>query len=715
MFLIFPTPGRSTMRYENFKWVEYADGGYLNRNKVISTNELWNRLEANGWGKNPDMQDWFVSVCRFDDSFRRYRDTHVNSKGNPTVEKYEGLHIIDRALLEIDHPEAINGSITFSTDIVKHLEDHYGINPETELVKDVSGNNGFHFEIPSGLFLPEPHLKLFKIHELFVRSLFPPDWCKHGNFIDLNSYQINRILRLRSTRNKQFGFKVSLNGSFSVLKDEPEKVTEFWANPSTECTAKEFITGEWYWNFQPKPNLVELWKVAQDKVENEGKTRVFIPASQRGKFSKAKIDKMPKCIQMIHERMSDNVRGDGLFNISVCGLTLYYLHAGYNSEATKRMVRGLTQPTAKNPDELDEIEKSMASMIDEDGQPRYSWTCGKDSFPHLHNFCSNGDLKGCPLVCNTTEKVHGQLMGIGQAAKNKAMSFSKGADPYTFGISQLDDFIGYVREGSSVVIQAVPTVGKTAFMERISKHQAGVAKKRGEIVLWIPPEDSAEDTAEQHMMQQGRMTVEQLIHSAENGGFSEKFWEWFNEYDDTIKIWKVKEFSVKEIAQAIEATQSSFNRKVGAVYYDGVSFLKPDSSARIGEAGVAQDIARLVADKQTRGIFAVHPKKVEDNEKEGKTAVNKRLGMYGAYGSMYYAALGRTIISLWKEDDYTMMVGCEKAKDRLRGQIKMIKPFPMVFDHYFSLWEEQEAMRMSVSDFGQDPRHSFITRPKDFV
>lgn len=702
------------MKFSTFKWVEYADNGFINRNKVISVNELYERLKANNWGKNHNIKDWFVSICRFDDSFRRYRDSHVNKHGNPTVEGYEGLHIIDYAILEIDHQEGINGSINFSGDIVKHLSENFGLDHESDLVKDASGHKGFHFEIPAGFFQPEPHLKLFKIHRLFVESLFPKEWLKHGDLIDLNSYQINRLLRLRGTRNKEFGFKVSLNGSFAKLKDQPELIYEYWKAPTDECVGKEFITGEWYWNFQPKQNLAELWQKAQEQVENEGKLRVFIPASQRGKFSKAKLDKMPACVKNIHERMSENIRGDGLFNISVCALTLYYLYAGYSAEAAKRIVRGLTQPTTKSKEELEEIEKSMDSMIDQDGQPKYPWTCGKEAFPHLENFCANGELKNCPSVCEHTEKTHTQLMGIGDAFDNKVRLLKQGKDPYSLGIGPLDDFMGYVRLGSGMVVQAAPTVGKTAFMEKILKHQAAIAKPRDEQILWIPPEDDPEDTAEHIMMQRGKMTINQLIDRAQGIGFSDKFCEWFHEYNNTIKIWSVRDFTVKEIAAAIDAAESTFKRKVSVFFYDGVAFLNSANADRIIEAGIAQEMNSLIRFKKTRGIFSVHPKKIDDDEKTGMKAVNKRLGMYGAYGSMKFAALGRTVISLWKQDDYTMMVGAEKAKDRPDGKIEMIQPFPLVFDRYFSLWEQDEALSMSVTDFGRDPRMSFIKKPKEF-
>lgn len=702
------------MKFANFKWLEYAPSGFHNRNQVLTANDLWNRLSTNNWGENPALQDWYVSINRFDESFRRYRDTHLNKHGNPSVEDYEGVHITDRAVLEIDHPEMIQGSIKFSQDIISCLANEHGIDPETELVKDASGNKGFHFEIPAGLFLPEPHLKLFKIHRLFVESLFPKDWVRPGTMIDASSYQINRLLRLRGTRNKEFGFKVSLNGSFAELKTAPEKIYEFWKTPTKECVAKEFITGEWYWNFAPKLHLVGLWAKAQDQVENEGKTRVFIPASQRGKFKNAKVEAMPACIKAIHERMSENVRGDGLFNNSVCALTLFYLYHGYTAEAAKRVVRGLCSPTTKTKDELDEIEKSMDSMIDSDGQPKYPWTCGKDSFPHLSQFCANGNVKECPQACEQVEKTHARITGVGQAMDMKVAGLREGLDPYTFGIGPLDEFIGFMRPGKSIIIQAVPTVGKTAFTERILKHQAKIAKSRDELLLWIPPEDDAEETAEQLMMQQGHMNIEQLIHKAKNGGFGTTG-NWFRDYNDTIKIWDVQDFSVAEIETAIKASEETFKKKVAVLYYDGVSFLKASNANRIGEAGVAQDIARLIKLKKIRGLFSVHPPKTSDDEKNDKRAVNKRLGLYGAYGSMFFAALGRTVISLWKEDDYTLMVGVEKAKDRLKGEVKMIEPFRMVFDRYFNVWEKEEALAMSVSDFGQDPAKSFIKRPKEFV
>lgn len=629
-----------------------------------------------------------------------------------SVEKYEGDHLLDAAVIESDGKNFAESAKFVFEELLPRLAE-WGLDQKGILV-DPSGNKGFHIEIGAGYFQPTPHPKLYKIHELFIRALtkLPESYYGQGQQIDTATYQICRLLRLRGTKNLQKdgieephrGFKINLNGTLDSLRDNPETVFELWKNPNNEALGYEYLSGQWHWEKQPIARLQELWKECQSRVDDTEKKRVFVPDSQKSITKRRiKVGEVPECIKNLENMaLTDpaKVKEQNLRNYITCAITTFYAEVGYSDAWVLAHVLGIMNQLIEPDFTAEEVTTTVKTKLNGDNTgSRYSFGCGRSSgFPScLYHHCSeSGELKDCPTHKVKEEKKVTNLVSIYDAGNKAIANYDQGPSPYIFSnIPDLANFYGPFWPGNKFFVQAVQTVGKSRALFGFLDTFAPVAKAQGDIILPIFPEEQPEETAEKWQIRQSTKTLEQL-YSGGSKAVPQSVRDWLEEYRDTIYLWNVVDQTVKEMDNAIDAAQQMTGKKVSILCYDGITFFRDSGQYKRTEAAIAQEILHVVKKHPyLRSIFTVHmPKEVgKEARKEGKLETEHRGGIMAAYGTMLYSASAQLLISMWEQQNF-IMLGCEKAKVRWKGDIKKLDPISLVPDRYFRLHTLEQAVEL---------------------
>ncbi len=696
--------------FSDFKFIEIAHWPigqkWPNRNQVFTSGGFVEHFDNLKIGANPDLYNWYRSIHCFDVSFRDF----VHRTGS--VEKYEGEHILDAAVIESDGKDFTDAAKFIFDELLPRLAE-WDID-QKQLLVDPSGNKGFHIEIPAGLFRPTPHLKLYKIHEFFIRALtkFPEGYYGQGQKIDTATYQICRLLRLRGTKNvnkdgvleEHRGFKINLNGTLDSLKDDPSAVYNLWKNPNKEALSHDYLSGKWHWEQKPNSRLQDLWQECQSRVDNENRKRVFVPDSQRHPTKRRiKIGEVPDCLKVLEDMaLSDpvKVKEQNLRNYITCALTTFYAEAGYSDAWVLAHVKGIMNSCIAPDFTLDEIETTVRTKLNGDNTgARYAFGCGRESgFPScLHKYCSaSGELKDCPTYKVKQEKKVEGLISVRSALDRAIADLNSGASPYFFGIPELDSFYGPLQPNDKVYVQAVQSSGKTLFCLGLFDNFAAIAKKQSDVLLFLSPEDNPGKLAKRWLITKAQLTLKQLY---QQGGqnLSKEVLDWFERYDDTLYFWEVSKHSVGELSNAIDSASQTTGKKVAVVCYDGATLFRSENKfAKILEADIAQELARVIATKNdTRAIFNIHlPKAIaQEAKKEGKAENSARGGLSGGLGTIMYSITSQLLLSLYQDQGFIILKP-EKAKERWDGNLGEAPEIMLAIDRYFRWYTLEKAMEL---------------------
>lgn len=704
------------LSFADFKFIELADWPlgqkWPNRNQVVTVDSFVEQYTNLKLGESLNLYNRYKSVHRQSKFFRDY----VHQTGS--VEKYEGEHILDAAIIESDGKDFSDAAKFIFETLLPILSD-WGVDQKQVLI-DLSGNKGFHIEIPSGIFQPSPHLKLFLIHRFFVESIFsklPKSYftlIRDGGLglIDPSTYQICRLLRLRGTKNvhkdgleePHRGFKINLNGTLDSLRDDPTIVYNLWKTPSKEALGYDYLSGLWHWQQKPNPRLQDLWQECQSRVDDQQKKRVFVPDSQRHPTKRRiKVGEVPGCIKTLEDMAltePEKVKEQNLRNYITCAITTFYAEAGYSDAWVLAHVSGIMNQCIAPDFTQDEIAQTVRTKLNGDNTgAKYSFGCGRETgFPAcLHKYCSeSGELKDCQTYKAKEEKKVANLVSIYDAGQKAIENYDSGPSPYMFSnIPELSNFYGPFWPGNKFFLQAVQTVGKSRVLFGFLDIFAPVAKAQGDIILAIFPEEQPEESAEKWQIRQCEKTLEQL-YAGGSKAVPQEVRDWLVTYRDTIYLWNVVDQTVKEMENAVDAAQQATGKKVAILTYDGITFFRDGNQFRRTEATIAQELIHVQKKyPYTRSIFSVHmPKEVgKEARKEGRLETEHRGGIMAAYGSVLYSASAQLLLSLWEQEGFVMM-GCEKAKVRWKGDIKKLDPICLVPDRYFRLHTLEQAVAM---------------------
>lgn len=696
--------------FADFKFIELAHWPlkqkWPNRNRILTIDGFISHYDNLKLGSSTALFNEYRGINRFDIGFRDY--VHKNG----SVERYEGEHILDAAIIESDGKTFPEASKFLFNELLPKLYAQ-GLD-QKELLVDPSGNKGFHIEIPAGIFKPTPHPRLFKIHELFIRALteFPETYYGQGQKVDTATYQICRLLRLRGTKNLQKdgleephrGFKINLNGSLESLRDNPELVYDLWKIPNQEALGYDYLSGQWHWQQKPNQRLQDLWQECQSRVDDQQKKRVFVPDSQKHPTKRRiRVGEVPACLKALEDMAlssPEKVKEQNLRNYITCAITTFYAEAGYSDAWVEAHVLGLMNNCIAPDFTREEVIQTVRTKLAGDnGGAKYSFGCGRESgFPScLHKFCSDsGELKDCPAYKAKEEKKSTNLVSIYDAGQKAIDNYDRGPSPYVFSnIPDLANFYGPFWPGNKFFMQAVQTVGKSRLLFGFLDVFAPIAKTQGDIILAIFPEEQPEESAEKWQIRQCEKTLEQL-YTGGSKSVPQEVRNWLESYRDTIYLWNVVDQTVKEMENAVEQAQQVTGKKVAILSYDGITFFRDNNQFRKTEANIAQELIHVQKKfPYARSIYSVHmPKEVgKEARKEGRLETEHRGGIMAAYGSVLYSASAQLLLSLWEQDGF-VMVGCEKAKVRWKGDIKKLEPICLVPDRFFRLHTLEAALAL---------------------
>jgi hypothetical protein len=285
------------MLYPEYKWVDVAVNGAMNRNRLCDITKL---------GDPTGYRDAYMTFFRYPDDMKEYFEQNLvqNKRGvtHKSVEGYSGLAYTDWIPIDVDAKtmeEAQDNAIR----VIEVLE-MYSI--DTNACRFYfSGAKGFHIMIPTEMAALKPSEDIHRRLRYLVTNLLN-DSVK----VDTTVYDKVRIFRLPNTINSKSGlYKVELY-EFELRNMSVEQIREMAKNPREELDVEK--------EYEPNEYLLEL-NQAYERSRTEG-TQPY--AGVNG--DKAAI-RVKLCMQSIMQGVGEGSRDN-------CGLRVvtHLKHAGLN-------------------------------------------------------------------------------------------------------------------------------------------------------------------------------------------------------------------------------------------------------------------------------------------------------------------------------------------------------------------------------------------------
>lgn len=681
----------------------------------------------------------FRSWCRFDQAYESYWLQNKNKWGNSSVKQYEGAHIFDYLFWDIDKetPEKqadIAGATLWLSELLEHAEKTWGLSFDQFRIWMTAGK-GYHPYLPSGLFLPWPHDLNAAAAVHFTAQFFPAGWVgkyQMGGKLDPVTFKdLNRIDRQGGSQNfkegrAQNGFKTGLKyEDWLLLKNDSSLYFELSKEPTELYLSEDYITGEAYWQLDPVPKLVDLWKESLEKavVEKEGrklsnpKTTSATSNSTGHNFYIPEQLEVPQCIRNMHKQLqSGEIKGGfrhGVFMV----LASFYSRLLPQS-AVLALMTALNESLSA-PKTTDEIEKIVTDVFERG----YRTGCGNpnsDLGQTCLAFCnSRASLDECPKhkVSEDGGLISRRSVGIYTAQQKMIARMKQGLSPIKLGVDEWDNAVGSGhRLGEMLTFVGFPEAAKTATVTRIVQPIAEIAKQLDMMVLLFTPESDNETVAELLTQQRGKMSGAEIYAHATNGGFDPVLNKWFESMEETLISVSAVFFTIQDIKRTLLFWEKKLGKKTMCVILDGVIFFSPGEfgKARRPDEEVAKYLQGLCVDHPYFGIYNLHVEKQggSEGDKDKKPSEQKLKGNAG-FGTGHYYNASQFYVPLTRRDGNVVW----NIKKFRKGFNPVEPPKEIVFKfhrpHYYPYTQQEVADLVTTHGldfFGGDPAYLLPNR-----
>lgn len=685
-------------------------------------------------GKSTSYVNRFRSWCRFDQSYEAYWLQNKNKWGNSSVKQYEGAHVFDYLFWDIDKetPEKqadIAGATLWLVELLEHAEKTWGLSFDQFRIWMTAGK-GYHPYLPSGLFLPWPHDLNAAAAVHFTAQFFPAGWVgkyQMGGKLDPVTFKdLNRIDRQGGSQNFKEGrvwngFKVGMTRDmWDALQKNWKLYYEFANDPTELYLSEDYVTGEAYWQLEPVPRLVDLWKESLEKaiVEKEGrklsnpKTTLATTNLTGHNFYIPENLEVPQCIRNMHKQLqSGEIKGGfrhGVFMV----LASFYSRLLPQS-AVLALMTALNESLSA-PKTTDEIEKIVTDVFERG----YRTGCGNpnsDLGQTCLAFCnSRASLDECPKHKTNEDGglISRRSVGIYTAQQKMIARMKQGLSPIKLGVDEWDDAVGSGhRLGEMLTFVGFPEAAKTATVTRIVQPIAEIAKQLDMMVLLFTPENDNETVAELLTQQRGKMSGAEIYAHATNGGFDPVLNKWFESMEETLISVSAVFFTIQDIKRTLLFWEKKLGKKTMCVVLDGVIFFSPGEfgKARRPDEEVAKYLQGLCVDHPYFGIYNLHVEKQggSEGDKDKKPSEQKLKGNAG-FGTGHYYNASQFYVPLTRRDGNVIW----NIKKFRKGFNPVEPPKEIVFKfhrpHYYPYLESEIVQLISTHGldfFNNDPKY----------
>lgn len=177
--------------FEEYKWVEFANGSVQNRGNIVDI------MRLDGLIPKENPRECYRGFYRYNSDFLNY------VKKNHTVKGWNGEAYTDYIWIDIDDPNDLDKSLSRARTLVNRLRLEYSINDDIPIF--FSGCKGFHVGLDSRYFGLSPSSGMPKTCKK-IASFIANDLN-----IDTSIYEAVRLFRIENTINGKSGlYKIGL-------------------------------------------------------------------------------------------------------------------------------------------------------------------------------------------------------------------------------------------------------------------------------------------------------------------------------------------------------------------------------------------------------------------------------------------------------------------------------------------------------------------------
>src|SRR3990172_9015869 len=670
-----------SMHFPEFCFVMAAYGSYQDRT-VVSLSDYNNIIKKKELGKEHHR-----SIGRFGIELNKYYHSKLG-----TVSEFKGAYILDYLPIDIDFDDILQavGSLFKLRDSLKNDKIWRNFHVWA------SGSKGFHLLVPVGLFQPVPHHWNLEAGKLFLESLLPAQfegstpWLgtkQQHSPLDAGLYQSGRLLRQGQSKGKK-GYKVLLNEQeLAELEQSPETIHQLWEKPNGRGLTDDYLTGEIFWQYEPVPELVELWKECVERVANSKEGVKFHGGKSNGNAVSYEIQ-APQCIKNILAAAESGTLLNR--NNAMCILTQYFSKT-MPPAATKAAVREINN-NARNPlrPPEDDLEASMHSVLTKG----YPFACGRaDSHLSPIYYCNeNATLDQCPEVQKRQSSTLSRVYDCYDAYTQMEQEVKKGPSRIRFGIPEVDEITGpFVGFGDICIFQGPSGVSKSAIVFRINRTWVEIARKMDMSVVLISLDQDHKVTARRLTQQMAGYTQSELFEHAMNGGIKSEVKDWFMDYKDTFHIINGRGLSADELMKKLTAMAKK--KPIMSATIDPASYLTFDPvSGRLIAAAIARQFQEFFKSNNILSAIVLHTPKLNDDKVREQDQ---------AYGTVFWSAMADYVFSV-KDTDNRKTLRLAKAKERGKGFERQLPkdPIPMCSLDWYDIISKREAEKLRhTNDF----------------
>ena len=328
------------MLFEEYKWVEFANGSIQNRGYIVDTSKIESLLAK------VKPTECYRSFYRYNIDFAEY------VKKNNSVSGWHGEAYTDYIWMDIDDPVDLTKALDRARTLIGRLRTEYGINDDIPIF--FSGSKGFHIGIDSRYFMLSPSQGLPKVCRQLAILI-----AKDLN-IDTTIYDPVRLFRLNNTINGKSGlYKVAL-AEAELNTQNIEDIKQLALTPrDIKFNTKEVSEG-----------------ILKDIMETIKESPVSQPLKKsEGRINKIYLNGTKLCLWRLMQGVGEGIRDEAGIR-----LASDYAKKGMPAEITHELMKAWNKFN-KPPLSDQEITAKVASAY---GSQVYDFGCNDDI---LRKFC----------------------------------------------------------------------------------------------------------------------------------------------------------------------------------------------------------------------------------------------------------------------------------------------------------------------------------------
>jgi len=530
------------MEHPELRWVDTATGGPERRGQI---------RDVTRWRPPEGAVDCYRSVFRFGEGFRQHVQAHRSVSG------YRGVAYADWLPIDIDAEGDLERALAQLRAVLEKLTVRADIDLSAVRIS-FSGSKGFHVQIPTALFGPDPSPDLNRVFGHMVSMLLDP-----GDYDD-SIYDLLRLFRVAGTRHGKSGlFKVPLTlaearglsaGEILDLAKAPRVLS--WPDP------------------EPCPGLIDLYRASREWASaNQGQEPSGGPPPALSPMAKP-------CIAAMLEGVSDPGRHDAALRIAS-----HFAHEGMPPEAIEAALRAWN---ARNKPPMDERRAATELPRIAREAAQYDFGCND---PVRLKFCGGT----CQLRARRAEREQ-QAEGEAKArapapelatAEDAYRSYVRFAQRYqeravSLGLPTVDRAIGGLAPGEVCEIMARAGVGKTALLVNVARH---LAQREDAAVLFVSLEMPLSRLFQRSVQVTARVTAEEALEAARTADPDRPEGIFAQAVEQFSRVWYVDQdvLGMQDLEALIRAAPERIGRPLTAVLLDYLGRMRADRPGRAYE------------------------------------------------------------------------------------------------------------------------------------